>query len=315
MVVAAAAAAACRPAPPPAERPAAFAFGVFGDGPYNWREGGRFKRLIADVNASPASFFIHVGDILWFPCTDRALRERRDELAAIAVPILYTPGDNEWTDCHERITGAFEPLERLAVLRALFFGSAEWSKSAELGIVSQAADSNYAEFVEHQRWEMGGVVFATLHLVGSDNGLQAFPRRTADNDEESQRRTDAAVAWMAEAFEVAAEQHAHAVVIAFHGQPLEDDGRGPPARGYGRFVPLLAEMAATWSKPVLVIHGDSHQQRVDRPFVLGRDTILNLTRLETFGSPDIGWMYVTVDTTSREVFSFETRKMPWRLPR
>jgi hypothetical protein len=69
--------------------------------------------------------------------------------------------------------------------------------------------------------------------------------------------------------------------------------------------------AAHFGKPVLVIHGDEHHYTVDRPF---RDAagaeIRNLYRLETFGSPDIGWVDVVVDTRIEEPFRFEPNVTP-----
>ncbi len=35
--------------------------------------------------------------------------------------LVYTPGDNEWTDCHRSNNGKYDPLERLAALRNGFF--------------------------------------------------------------------------------------------------------------------------------------------------------------------------------------------------
>ena len=36
-------------------------------------------------------------------------------------PLVHTPGDNEWTDCYRKKAGEFDPLERLAKVRAMFF--------------------------------------------------------------------------------------------------------------------------------------------------------------------------------------------------
>ncbi len=44
------------------------------------------------------------------------------------------------------------------------------------------------------------------------------------------------------------------------------------------------------------------------------DTLRNVARLETVGSPDIGWVRVIVDTIGGQLFSFELREMPSLLP-
>ena len=35
--------------------------------------------------------------------------------------VVLTPGDNEWTDCHRVAAGEYQPLERLAKLREVFY--------------------------------------------------------------------------------------------------------------------------------------------------------------------------------------------------
>jgi len=62
---------------------------------------------------------------------------------------------------------------------------------------------------------------------------------------------------------------------------------------------------------VLFIHGDNHEFIVDRPLIDPEttDTVWNVIRLETMGSPDIGWIRVIVDTIGPDLFSFEPRHM------
>lgn len=298
---------------PPVEPRGSFSFGVFGDGPYRWNQMGRFDRLIEDVNRADVAFLIHIGDVLWYPCSDQVLLDRRDALAGVRAPVVYTPGDNEWTDCHERIAGGYDPLERLDAVRRIFFAEVRWSGVETLRPVRQSADTAWARYVENVRWEMGDIVFATLHVVGSENGLEPFPGRSAANDAEARERMRAGLAWMAEAFGVAATQDARAVVLAMHANP-GFDGDDADRAPYAEFLRALAAEAAQWDKPVLLIHGDWHELHIDRPLVdSAGDTVRNVLRLETFGSPDIGWVNVVVDTTAAELFAFEPRKMPRRM--
>ena len=39
--------------------------------------------------------------------------------------LVYTPGDNEWTDCHRLLAGAYDPLDRLHFIRTHYFRTAE----------------------------------------------------------------------------------------------------------------------------------------------------------------------------------------------
>src|SRR5687768_9234496 len=85
--------------PAPAPGGASFSFAVFGDGPYHPIENGRARRVFAALRARPAAFVIHIGDIMWQRCTDDAYRARRALIETIGHPVVYTPGDNEWSDC------------------------------------------------------------------------------------------------------------------------------------------------------------------------------------------------------------------------
>ena len=206
-----------------------------------------------------------------------------------------------------------DPLERLASLRSTFYAPADRSfGEAPIPLETQSAEPERAEFVEHARWSHGGVLFVTLHVVGGANGGRPFRGRAPRHDEEVARRTQAALDWLRDGFRAAAATDAAAVVVAFHASPLSRAGRIRPTPPSRRFERRLVELAIEFGKPVLVIHGDEHQYIVDRPFrdpVTGAP-ISNLQRLETFGSPDIGWVDVVVDTTLAEPFRFEPNVTP-----
>jgi hypothetical protein len=69
-------------------------------------------------------------------------------------------------------------------------------------------------------------------------------------------------------------------------------------RGYTDILAALCEDAERYSGEVLVIHGDTHWFRFDRPLIDPRTgrKVENVTRLEVYGSPFINWIYVTVNT-------------------
>ncbi len=135
------------------------------------------------------------------------------------MPVVYTPGNNEWTDCHEPRPGGYDPLERLAAIRRIFFADTSWNNASALTLRSQAADSQWATFVENQQWVFGGILFATMHVVGSDNALEDFAGRTEANDLEVATREAAALAWMGAAFAEAERLDTRAVVLAIHADP------------------------------------------------------------------------------------------------
>lgn len=306
------AAAACgRDEPEFAELPrGSFAFGVFGDGPYRGSEPERFDRLIEEVNQADLQFFLHVGDILGVSCSDDVYRDRLEKMNSIRHPVIYTPGDNEWSDCFSRDAGRHDPLERLASIRRTFFRDPEHSLGGRrMPLQTQAHDRRYREFRENARWTHGGLVFATLHLVGSSNGSKPFRGRSERHDAEVRRRTEAAVAWMDAAFAEAGRTSAKGVVLVTHAN-IGLDRRNEPRQGYDRFLDALERRVEAYGGPVLLIHGDSHHQRVDQPLRNRKgETLRNFTRLETYGSPDIGWVRVVVDSASGRITAYEPRRI------
>jgi hypothetical protein len=145
--------------------------------------------------------------------------------------------------------------------------------------------------------------------VGSYNGTRPFRGRTAAHDAEVARRTAAAVAWMDAAFAEARRARARGVVLVTHAN-IGLDRRREPRQGYDAFVEALERQVAGYRGPVLLIHGDSHHQRVDHPLRNGRgETYRNFTRLESYGSPDIGWVRVVVDSAAGRITTYEPRRM------
>ena len=80
-----------------------YAIGLWGDLPYSpLQETTGVPNLIDDLNAQRLAFSVHDGDLKQgsnSPC-DAALYDR--SLAyfnALEAPAIFTPGDNDWTDC------------------------------------------------------------------------------------------------------------------------------------------------------------------------------------------------------------------------
>jgi hypothetical protein len=304
------------PAPTP-NPPGTFAFAALGDAPYYPWELMQYRRVLRAMNEHDLSWVLHIGDIFWRPCTDDHYRIALGWFDSLRHPVIYSPGDNEWTDCWESGSGGFAPRDRLASLRRIFFADPRQSLGGRrLPLASEADRPAFSEFVENVRWSHAGLVFATVHLVGSGNGLRPFPARTAADDEEVRRRSEAAAAWLRETFEEATAANAPAVVIGFHGTlgfgwPSER----PERLAYEPFGTALEEEVERFGKPVLAVHGDDHEFIVDHPLVrrtTGR-RLDNFTRLEVPGSPNVGWVRVVVTPGAAQPFAFEPLVIPrWK---
>lgn len=297
-------AAACTTAP---SHPQAFAFAVFGDTPYSEAEEAVYLSMLRRIDREPLAFVVHVGDFKGpGPCSDELYAKRKAQLDALAHAVIYTPGDNEWSDCRFRSMGAMDALERLARLRRVFFPD-----RLSLGrdrLETQLQDRCVAPWApgcpcqpypENRAWSRAGVRFVTLHYVGNDNNT-GFDRAS---DEEARCRDAANRAWLAQAARASEPAATLGLVVMMQANPW--------FTRKAVFEPLLRELeeaALRLRKPVLLVHGDTHLQRVDHPFVDAMG-IANpwLTRLETFGSPFVGWVRVRVDPGHPDLFTFEAK--------
>lgn len=284
--------------------PDAFSFAVLGDTPYSEAEGVRYLEMLRKIDAEPLAFVVHVGDFKGGErCSDELYAKRRAEFDASTHAFIYTPGDNEWTDCRRPYMGSMDPLERLAKLRQVFFADRRslGRNSIELAAQDRCLDAACAcpAYPENRFWTRAGVRFVTLHIVGSDNNV-GFD---AASDAEAKCREDANARWLEQAVRASERSQTRALVIAIQANPWSS--RKPV---YNAFLTQVREAARRLRKPVLLIHGDTHSQRVDQPFrdSLG-NAVIGITRLETFGSPFVGWVKVTVDPDDPEVFTFEPR--------
>jgi len=231
--------------------------------------------------------------------------------------VIYTPGDNEWADCWGRQSGRFKPTERLNRIRQIFFANPTRSLGQNsIPLASQGDQEPYKEFVENARWVHNGIVLATIHLIGSENGMRRFPDRTASDDDAARRRTDAATAWLRETFAEAKTLNASAVVISFHAAPdFDDSPEDPDRKPFEPLLTALEEEAERFARPVLIAHGDDHTYTIDHPVVRSttKRRLENVTRLEVPGSPQVGWVRVVVTPGANNPFAFESHVVPrWK---
>lgn len=285
-----------------------YRFALMGDTPYSDYERQELPKLLAAVAATRPAFLIHVGDIKSSneSCADPLLTARRDLLDAYPGALIYTPGDNEWTDCRKLTAGHFDPEERLNKLRQLFFPAPR-----SLGRQPLALERQSTAYPENLRWRLGPVLFITLNLPGPDNHYGPGPEPSP----EYEAREGANRAWLAEAFRLAQEGHLAGLVIATQADPaLEDFARGMGHRGFKALLTQLQDATERFPGQVVLAHGDTHVMRIDHPLRYREgprrgQPLANFTRVETYGSPFMGWIAGQIDSRDPALFHFAAH--PW----
>jgi hypothetical protein len=283
-----------------ATTPNRFDIALIGDAPYSSQEENQYPNLIADINRSNVAFVIHDGDIQsgGTPCTDELLLKRRALYQTFRPPFVFVPGDNEWTDCHR--TGS-DPLVRLAKVRELFLATDESLGQTKLKLERQSFLPQYATYRENVRWVYGSVLFVGLHVVGSNNNFG----RTPEMDREFQARNKANLQWLQASFTLAREKRFKGVMVIIQANPKFEVDRDKRT-GFNDFLELLQTEVIQFRKPVALVHGDSHYFRIDKPLVDKQNQrVMNFTRVETFGPPDIHWVKATIQPDDPNLFRFE----------
>jgi hypothetical protein len=270
-------------APPSA--PDAFSFAVMGDAPYHAAEEVKFEEMLARVNAEDLAFVVHLGDTKGGgPCSDALYEKRRAQFDSVRHPFVYTPGDNEWLECRDG-TGRPVALERLARLREVYFSRPESLGATRMPLRAQSqcleppvAGCGCGALPENAMWSRAAIHFVTLHVVGEDDDFGYDAAR----DLEARCRREGNLRWLARATQDAIDAGAKALVVIIQANPwLSTKG------AHDSFVSALQREAKRFARPVLLVHGDTHTFRVDWP-------LDGITRLETYGSPFVGWVKVTV---------------------
>jgi hypothetical protein len=295
---------------------------IIGDTPYGAIQIPDFPNLISAINAAAGlTEIVHLGDIKngSSRCDTSTFQFVRDNANLSALPFIYTPGDNEWTDCHRANNGAYDPLERLSTIRSMFFPVPGLSLgTTKKQLLTQAFFPGFETYVENTMWMQAGVVFALLDVPGSNNSL--LPWYTDDTtgtkmDDPVRRiaeevaRTTANLDWLDRAFATATAQNAAAVVVILQADMWD----GSPLDGFDSTVRKLAVSAVAFGKPVLLIEGDSHIFKVDNPLATGDPVhgvttpVPNLTRVVVQGSttaPLTEWLRLHIDPTATPPFSW-----------
>lgn len=322
-----------------------YAIGLWGDLPYSDLQAQvGVPNLIADMNAQQLAFTVHNGDLKAgsgtpgsatpTTCSDALYQQALGFFNALKSAAMFTPGDNDWTDCDRPTNGSFSSRERLAHERKVFF-STEFSLGQRPMKQDVQRDKLCLDHInqlvscdENRRWTLRSVVYATLNIQGSCNNLCD----TMPDPAEFAARNEANIRWMQQTFDQAKAGKAAAVMFIAQANPgwdLSDPTRAPTRNantlaetdgqpdGFQAFLTAFRDQVIAFKKPVVYVHGDSHYFRIDRPLLDAQGRrIENFLRVETFGNNasngnnDAHWVKVLVADRSREVFAFQPQIVP-----
>lgn len=338
------------PASPPASADdrhddATYQVGLFGDMPYGDYGRAHIGNVVHDMNTHRLAFSVFDGDIKngSEPCyADHHPRNPDNPTPDLAVadathpdvyqatgtlfaqfrdPVVYVPGDNEWTDCDRPSTlGGLvsDSNDRLAYLRTMFFTTSRSLGQRTIGLIRQSA-----AYPENVRWAKGPVTFIALNIPGSDNNFADGGKNgpAAEGQAEYAARNAANLEWLRSGFAAAKNAHAKAVMVI-----IQADMWDPTAvqTHYADTKKELFLQTTAFSGRVVLVNGDSHSFKMDKPLtdyattnaagLAGPNVVENFTRVTTFGEAQNHWVSATVDASNPNVFTFDQHLIAANVP-
>lgn len=286
--------------------PASFSFALIGDQPYNdFFEPATTKLIQIIGQDTGVQWILHIGDIKGGnePCSNNLLKRRISQMQQSEKPLVYVPGDNEWTDCHRPSNGNFDTQERLKFLRQKVFSQPHSLGRTNFSVRRQTSHP----YPEHLMWTQGSTLFLSLNIPGSNNDLLNPKSRKTSAKRVKQlfeARAQAIDAWLGEAEALFERESTRPTetVIAIQGNPIDGSGgssTNPVKNGYAGFMTRLVKYINSTGRPVLLVHGDTHRFKWDKPSLeqFGGTSKTNALfyRLEGWGHPFVNaWVQVKV---------------------
>jgi hypothetical protein len=281
---------------------------VFGDSPYGTSPTDNAQFLaspafIDSINADPdVELVLHVGDIHSGKqyCTEAYDRAIYDLWQRFQDPLVYTPGDNEWSDCHKVGEGGGsydattqtihyvldangnpvdyangDPIANLELVRSIFFAHPGVTLGQHKRLVlSQAlvpspAHPSDQRFVENVMWVQSRVLIVAINLPGGSNNdsdiWYGAPTMSAAQQQEIEERTGADLRWLDLAFAFAQWASLDGVIIQAQADMWDPEKGAAHQARYEPFVQSIAGHTTQLGKPVLMLNGDSHVYLSDNP--------------------------------------------------
>lgn len=290
----------------------AFSFGVIGDIPSGNAEEDAVAAALRAMHLADARFIVHTGNFKSADesCTDALYQRRRVLIERTQLPLVLLPGANEWIACGSGLQ-PYDPDERLARLRELFFSSDEALGAPGFRLIRQSEMARFRGYPENVRWQIGNILFVGLNLPGRNNNY----RIEAGRNGEFEDRLIANRTWLQRAFRLAEARKLQGIVIAVSGDPdftriIQRPDRSERDRdGYYEFKLLLRDLTAQYNGQVLLIHGGPRGYRHDRPLTGNNGKPLpNFIRVQVNASPVTGeWVRIGVDPARPNLFSIESK--------
>ncbi|WP_213296128.1 hypothetical protein [Paraburkholderia sacchari] len=288
------------------------------------------QRLIDAIGRDPQiSFTVYDGNLKGprETCTDRLYDRRRALLDASRAPLVFVPGQRDWSTCGSAGAGGYDPVERLDFLRQNFFTDTHSLGQSPLTLTRESEVSRFRPYRENTRWQLGDTVFIALNAPDGNNHFLNAGGRNGEFED----RVIANGFWLEHAAEFARRRNARAIVIFMQGNAMPEQYehqdrfawlrfRHTPRDGYTELRRSLTKLAETFRGPVILVHPETaklaHGFTIDQPLHNEKGIrIANVTRIAfSLHDPLTQWLQVDADMARRTPLRVSVHEVPKHLP-
>lgn len=248
-------------------------FYVLGDGPYGTKGRNMFPDQLQRLESRP-EFLVHLGDVheRQKDCNlDFYDSTANDLLEHVNVPTFVLPGDADWYECNDKSAAWNKWTERFLKFHE------HWPHALDV----RHQESRQENFAFTQK----GVLFVGLHVLYA----------TVDDWDSWNEQVHDDTVWLRDQLGTYAySDDVGAIVLLCHAYAH--------SRRYKEFYEELLSQAEALDKPILYLHGDTHNFLMDRRFPSP-----NILRVVLDTTRESDPTQVTIDAFGAVPFKFKRR--------
>ena len=184
------------------------------------------------------------------PCSDELYAQRHTLLSQAKHGLVVSLAESDWSGCRYR-DGRTASLERLNRLRELFFADDMSFGASRIPLTRQSVNPKFRDYAENARWEIGGIMFATINLPANNNRYLSAAGRNGEFED----RQIANRAWLQRIAVYAKRKQYAGIVIFSDGNPLDlPDEASTQRDGFRETRRQIVNIAASFPGKVLLVH-------------------------------------------------------------
>ena len=282
-------------------QPAGFSFGVIAPVDTRAADEAGLRDAILATDAENLAFVVSSGiKTTQEGCSDKLFFKRKELFQGAKNGLIVSIAASDWSNCKANNGGSLA-VERLSRIRDLFFEDDFSFGASKLPLTRQASTPKYRTYVENLRWDIGNMIFATIHLPSNNNDFVSAAGRNSEFDDRLIADRD----WLHRVFGVAMQKGAAGIVLFCDGDPMAapDPQRllrlGARRDGFAEIRKQILALSARFPGKVVLIHGQEGGSTAPASSLTWRGKLGDLAVAR-------GWIKVTVDPATPALFVLTT---------